>query len=409
MFKGASPVQPLQFSGSNCGSETALHVAVQSNNYDLTSMLLYGAHLLLNCDDSVLDWNFPEIVWGVDARGRTPFKSGFDMIVNNLDRQPPIETLLLLCSRGVPRQPSDIQEARTRRHQMKLIRDKIGGCSDLLLKEDISMGGELKPVALNIDDNEGNSHLDLNSFLYVTKAIESRNTAIRWFDCRSGKGKQLTSFDGECTEDKRKILHRKQKMKVSWKTYCNYLTNSMGKKCVCKNANSGLQRRLEVFLTLDGRGFGVQTRKGSVIKKNEIICHYAGEIITSDEARKREVQYAKTETGSYIIEVDEQGDYCIDGTYLRSVTAFINHSCSDGNIEAFRALGNHLDANFPFIAFRAKKDIAELTELTFNYVKGVGNHEKEKPKSMCSICNTVHCLCKQCKEIRHGMHKITTL
>jgi SET domain-containing protein len=152
---------------------------------------------------------------------------------------------------------------------------------------------------------------------------------------------------------------------------------------------------LEVFET-SGRGFGLRTSKGVAIKRNEIICTYAGEIITSKEARKRDSEYEKTAAkGSYMLDADEKGNYCIDATKFRSVAALINHSCSESNCELYRALSNHLDMNFPQLQLRAKEDIGELTELTFNYVRGKED-SGEKPFGYCSECQGDHCLCRQC-------------
>mmetsp|Transcript_50014 Transcript_50014/g.106431 ORF Transcript_50014/g.106431 Transcript_50014/m.106431 type:complete len:235 (+) Transcript_50014:2-706(+) len=229
--------------------------------------------------------------------------------------------------------------------------------------------------------------------------VESRGTAIRWFDCRSGKGKQLNSFDGACTPNSLKILHRNQGIPSSWMSYCNYLCECRskqilnGKKCKCALAEEGAHHGLEVFETSDGRGFGLRVRKGATIKKDETLCHYAGEIITSKEAKRRDHENSESRIGSYLLDMDEKRQYCIDATYFRSAAAFINHSCAEPNCRLFRALGSHLDANFPHLGLRAKEDIGELTELTFNY--------GEKPEGICVECHGVHCLCRHCKELNH--------
>lgn len=64
----------------------------------------------------------------------------------------------------------------------------------------------------------------------------------------------------------------------------------------------------------------------------------------------------------------------------------------------FRALGNHLDTNFPYLVLRAKTDISDLTELTFNYVKGSSG---QTPSGYCSECHQDHCLCRECKLLAH--------
>lgn len=164
---------------------------------------------------------------------------------------------------------------------------------------------------------------------------------------------------------------------------------------MCQLAEGGVHHELEVFDTPDGRGLGLRTAKGCQIKRHEILLHYAGEIITSKESKERDQKYSQDGIiGSYMLNQDEKGEYVIDGTHCRSVAALINHSCSEPNCELFRSLGNHLDSNFPFLALRAKEEIGELTELTFNYVRGTRG---EKPVGLCDECSRKHCLCRQCK------------
>ena len=74
--------------------------------------------------------------------------------------------------------------------------------------------------------------------------------------------------------------------------------------CDCQLAEAGVHCKLEVFKTLDGRGLGVRTAKGVSIKKDQIICHYSGEIITAKESKKRDVEYAKAgHKGSYLLDM----------------------------------------------------------------------------------------------------------
>lgn len=397
--KGASPLQPRLYNSTRY--ETSLHVAVQTNNYELASMFLYGAHCLLSCDDSLAEWKFPKIAWpmialGLDNKLITPFEAGVESTVTNMSVRPPVEVLLLLCGRGGQEKSEEVHKALEIRSRMMLAMKSMNN-RDELLKIDISKGLEPSPIPVFTRGHLPSFHI------YVGKNVESRSTAIRWFDCRSRglSSKQLSTFQGECSFEKRKVLHHNQGGRPSWRTSCNYLcecrtqTNPNKSKCECELAEEGAHRGLEVFETL-GRGYGLRTSKGVTIKKNEVICTYAGEIITSKEAELRDEEYDKRkEKGSYMLDIDEQGHYCIDATKFRSVAALINHSCSESNCELKRALHNHLDTNFPQLQLRAKKDIGELTELTFNYVRGK-NDSGDKPSGYCIECQGEHCLCRQC-------------
>ena len=387
--KGASPLQAIAEPGSSF--ETALHAAVRCNNYDLMSMLLFGAYLLLNCDDSLTEWNFPAIAWGRDSSKLTPFEKGIDIILKDMNAKPPTEMLLLLRNRGVSRGSEDIRHALEKRH--KMIQVMNGMTESDLLHSDASMGVESVPVRVS-------KHASLKTnFLYVTRSVESRETGIRWFDCRAGKKKCLSSFQGNCTKEKLKKLHRDQSLPPSWRAYCNYLCSS---KASCSCQIEGLRFGLEIF-EANGRGLGLRTAAGVSINKGDIICNYEGEIVSALEAKRRDEEYAKSgEMGSYTINLDEKGSVCIDATVVRSASAFINHSCAESNTYLFRAIGHHLDEQFPFLVFRAKQDIGELEELSFNYVKGMP--DGQKPTGLCSECNREHCLCHQCTEIEHKKH-----
>mmetsp|Transcript_1492 Transcript_1492/g.2524 ORF Transcript_1492/g.2524 Transcript_1492/m.2524 type:complete len:948 (-) Transcript_1492:8-2851(-) len=389
--KGASPLQAGTQSGGSF--ETALHAAVGCNNYNMMSMLLFGASLLLNCDASLREWNFPSMAWGRDSEGLTPFERAIDCCLKVMNVRPPTEILLLLRNRGADGGVEDkIRSALEKRHKMMQVLDSMTQAE--LIHSDASMG--MESVAVQVSES---ASLKTN-FFYVSRSIESRETAIRWFDCRSGKEKRLSSFQGDCTKDKLKKLHHDQRLPSSWRAYCNYLCPSKGCSCQIE----GLRFSLEIFET-NGRGLGLRTAKGVSIKKGDTICNYVGEIVSASEAKRRDDEHAKAgEMGSYIINLDEKGDVCVDATTMRSVSAFINHSCAENNTYLFRALRHHLDEKFPYLVFRAKQDIGELQELTFNYVKGMP--DGEKPTALCSQCNREHCLCHQCTEIEHRKHGV---
>ncbi|KAK1745099.1 hypothetical protein QTG54_004390 [Skeletonema marinoi] len=115
--KGASPLQVVE-SHQGSSFETALHASIRCNNYNLMSMLLFSAYLLLNCDDSLKDWNFPSIAWGRDSSKLTPFERGIDICLKDMNAKPPTEILLLLRNRGVDRGLVDVRLALEKRHKM---------------------------------------------------------------------------------------------------------------------------------------------------------------------------------------------------------------------------------------------------------------------------------------------------
>lgn len=349
-------------------------------------MLLYGAHVLLNCDSSLREWSFPSIAWGRCSSNLNPFDKGIDICTKDMNAKPPTEILLLLCSRGYSNRSTikEICDALSKRHRMIQVLE--GKSESDLLHSDMSNGVESLPVRVS------ECAFSNTNFIYVSKSVESRQTAIRWWK------KSLCSFEGDCTREKLQILHRDQGLPPSWNAHCNYLclTSTSKKTCACQI--KGTRFELEIFET-NGRGLGLRTAKGQSIKKGDIICNYEGEIVTAAEAKKRDEELYSGNVGSYIINLDEKGEICIDATQMRSASAFINHSCAESNTQLTRALSDHLDDRFPLLVFRAKQDIGELQELTFNYVKGMRGGEK--PVGFCSQCRREHCLCRQCTEIEH--------
>lgn len=353
-------------------------------------MLLYGAYVLLNCDKSLREWSFPSIAWGRCSFNLNPFDKGIDICTKDMNAKPPTEILLLLCSRGYSNRSTakkEICDALSKRHRMIQVLE--GKSESDLLHSDISNGVE----SLHVGVSECAS--PNTNFIYVSKSVESRQTAIRWWK------KPLSSFKGDCTREKLQILHRDQGLPPSWNAQCNYLCSTSTNKNKCACQIKGTRFELEIFET-NGRGLGLRTAKGQSIKKGDIICNYEGEIVTAAEAKKRDEESYTRNVGSYIINLDEKGEICIDATQMRSASAFINHSCAESNTQLTRALSDHLDDRFPLLVFRAKQDIGELQELTFNYVKGMP--DGEKPTACCSQCSREHCLCRQCTEIEHKKH-----
>lgn len=90
---------------------------------------------------------------------------------------------------------------------------------------------------------------------------------------------------------------------------------------------------LQVFLTTDGKGWGV--RPLEVLPKGKFICEYVGEILTNSELFERNQAsdgnarhtYPVTldaDWGSEKILVDDEA-LCLDATFHGNVARFINH------------------------------------------------------------------------------------
>lgn len=92
---------------------------------------------------------------------------------------------------------------------------------------------------------------------------------------------------------------------------------------------------LQVFLTEEGKGWGVRTLED--LPKGCFVCEYAGEILTNTELYERTVQNRGNDRHTYPVTLDadwgsegvlkDEEALCLDATYNGNVARFINHRC----------------------------------------------------------------------------------
>ncbi|XP_041835586.1 histone-lysine N-methyltransferase SETMAR [Melanotaenia boesemani] len=147
--------------------------------------------------------------------------------------------------------------------------------------------------------------------------------------------------------------------------------------CTCSDACSnrvvqrGLQLRLEVFSTRD-RGWGARTLEK--IPRGTFVCEYAGEVISFEEARRRQLAQ-RSEENNYIIAVREHAgtgsvtETFVDPAQVGNVGRFLNHSC----LPNLFMLPVRVHSVIPRLALFAGRDIEAQEELTFDYSGGYTN------------------------------------
>jgi hypothetical protein len=306
--------------------------------------------------------------------------------------------------------------------------------------DDISMGAEKFKVPWVNETGDG--VVMESRWSYITRPIETRRTAIKWFKSFSGP-KPLKPWDyssskgtgaqsGTCDRINTNVLLKTANCMVGrdYGMDCNFLCPcaEMGSRRVntatgqavslpCSNQflHEGLQCRVEVFRCTDGRGWGVRTPKGVTIPANTVVGTYNGFYQREEDMPMLEQLYADQEKMSFIMNLgssknakikDKDKDkakdqYAIDATDVKSVTAFFNHTCEAPNLEIKSGLRNHMDVSMCYRYFVSKGDIPELTELCFNY--GIGSKGIECP---CEECGKDHCLCVPCMT-RHRCKKLS--
>ncbi|CAK9322739.1 unnamed protein product [Citrullus colocynthis] len=115
---------------------------------------------------------------------------------------------------------------------------------------------------------------------------------------------------------------------------------SCGLECDNRVTQRGISVRLKIMRD-EKKGWGLYADE--LIQEGAFVCEYAGELLTTGEARRRQKIYdARAKGGRFassLLVVREHlpsGNAClrmnIDATWIGNVARFINHSCDGGNL-----------------------------------------------------------------------------
>ncbi|XP_043108580.1 histone-lysine N-methyltransferase SETMAR [Puntigrus tetrazona] len=175
--------------------------------------------------------------------------------------------------------------------------------------------------------------------------------------------------------------------------------------CVCSEScqsrvvQKGVEVQLGVFSTED-RGLGVEALER--LSCGRFVCEYAGEVIGSHEARRRQLSQTPLDM-NYIIAVREHsgGDRVtrtfVDPVNVGNVGRFINHSCQPNLL----MVPVRVHSLVPRLALFANRDIERDEELTFDYAGGqrdkaetgtrTGPDADETPGRKACHCGAANC------------------
>lgn len=167
-----------------------------------------------------------------------------------------------------------------------------------------------------------------------------------------------------------------------------------GPNCRNKNVQFGRKVEVEIFKTASGRGWGLRCTQD--LFRGQFIDTYRGEIITDEEASRREEASSEAAKASYLYSLDkfkDTGDlehepYLVDGEFMGGPTKFINHSC-EPNCRQYTVSYNKHDPYVYDLAFFACRDIPAFEELTFDYL----DKEEEDDTPADPGEDSIPCLC----------------
>ncbi|KAH7095501.1 hypothetical protein FB567DRAFT_512719 [Paraphoma chrysanthemicola] len=173
---------------------------------------------------------------------------------------------------------------------------------------------------------------------------------------------------------------------------CNDKCNC-GPHCRNKNVQFGRSVEVEIFKTSAGRGWGLRCKED--LHEGQFIDTYRGEIITDEEATRREHSSSKAKA-SYLYSLDKFADseqidqkdlYVVDGEFMGGPTKFINHCC-EPNCRQYTVSYNKHDPRVYDIAFFACQFIPAGEELTFDYLDKDEDEPMDEPGE-----DAIPCLC----------------
>jgi len=125
----------------------------------------------------------------------------------------------------------------------------------------------------------------------------------------------------------------------------------------------GDEANLEIRL-IEGKGRGVFSKRP--LRRGDLVCEYAGDLISHDDARLRETEYASNpEIGCYMYYFVHDGKkYCVDATKESGrLGRLLNHSKINANVNT--RLFPIKDR--PYLILVASRDVREDEELLYDY------------------------------------------
>uniref|UniRef100_A0A1I8G2W1 ANK_REP_REGION domain-containing protein n=1 Tax=Macrostomum lignano TaxID=282301 RepID=A0A1I8G2W1_9PLAT len=280
---------------------------------------------------------------------------------------------------------------------------------ETLLHRDLSRGTEALPLPLY----SHNPDVEPPEFFYCKELRESphlpvdRSATIVTCDCRDGRCdsadgchcvrmSKCAAYDSAgCLTEDFLDCHSSEACIFECSPLCSCWAN-------CKNrvVQRGVRFNCSVFLTDNGRGWGLRARE--FIPTGGYVCTYSGELITDTEADSRaddsylfdvesHLQTTTSEAGDRVVVLvggAPAPGACIDALRIGTGARFINHAC-EPNMRPVRVFpGSHQDLRYPSLCFFTCAPVAPGEELCFDYGEG---YWRVKGRQMACRCRSEAC------------------
>ncbi|XP_041990293.1 probable inactive histone-lysine N-methyltransferase SUVR2 isoform X1 [Salvia splendens] len=251
------------------------------------------------------------------------------------------------------------------------------------------------------------AHLVRGEFAYTTDGLVKDGLLKECISMKRDLKKQNQFFCKECPLERSKSddtpepckghLVRKF-IKECWlRCGCN-------KQCGNRVVQRGITRNLQVFMTPEGKGWGLRTLED--LPEGAFVCEFVGEVLTNSEFFGRILRSTKQEKYSYPIVLDahwgakkslkNEEALCLDASNYGNVARFISHRCYDSNLVEIPVKVETSDHHYYRLALFTARKITVMEELTWDY--GIDFDDHDHP------VKAFHCQCgsKFCRNIRRS-------
>ncbi|GLT41305.1 hypothetical protein SLA2020_153800 [Shorea laevis] len=165
------------------------------------------------------------------------------------------------------------------------------------------------------------------------------------------------------------------------------------KQCGNRVVQRGINYKLQVFLTSDGKGWGLRTL--DKLPKGAFVCEFVGEVLTVSEFYSRKTV---KHTGPVLLDaywglkgaLEDEEALCLDATFYGNAARFINHRCLDANLIEIPVEVETPEHHYYHLAFFTTREIDAMEELTWDY--GIDFDDDDHPvKAFRCKCGSKFC------------------